>query len=195
MTGHTLWPASITIDYNSNWGAHKMTLPIREWSPVSSGHISGTATDWNDTQADVDDFVNDFVDKLLPFFYTDTDFTAYTVHTYSSVNAPARPQVAQTLTGKTGTGASYNPGTQATFNFKTIGFFPFKVVMLDVAAGSQYLPVSAFPSPAYDTTIALRDFVLADASIFQGRDGTQVASLVKVTYTINEQLRKSYKLT
>lgn len=194
MTPSTLWPCAVVLDYRSNFGPHKMTIPLTEWSPVSGGHISGTNLAWDSSQVDTDDMITGLVTLLKPFFYTDTVFSQYTIYTFASVNAPARPKVAQGITGGTGTGGSYNPATQATFNFKTAGFHAFKLVMLDVAAGAQYLPVTAFPSPAYDTTIALRDYIISDANAFSGRDNTQPVTLAKLTYTINEKLRQSYKL-
>ena len=191
---HTLFPCSVTINYKSENAPHKMTLPLTPWSPVSGGHISGTNTDYTDTQVDTDDWIQAFILLIAPFFAATTTFVNYTLYTYADVNAPARPQVSQSI-GVVGTnGGAIIPATQATFNFKTAGFFPFKLVFLDTQVSAVFLPKVALVSPADDDEIAIRDYILDDNAIVGGRDNTRVANLVKITYTLNERLRASYNI-
>jgi hypothetical protein len=195
MAPHSLFPCSVAIHYHNNFAPHVMTIPLNEWNPVSSGHPAGTNTAWDSTQRDTADMISDLIDILLPFFYSDTHFDNYVIDTYADKDAPGRPQIEVGLTGRTGTGGTYIPATQANFMFRTGGFGYLKLIMLDVVASAQFLPVSTFPSPAYDTTIALYEYICSDVQAFRGRDQTQPAFLKKITYTLNEQLRKAYRLT
>ena len=171
-----------------------MTLPLTPWSPVSGGHISGTNTDYTDTQVDTDDWIQAFVALIKVKFATTTTFINYTVYTYDEITSPARPKVSQTI-GVVGTnGGAIIPASQATYNFKTAGFFPFKLVFLDTEVSAVFLPKVALVSPADDEEIAIRDYILDDNAIVGGRDNTRVANLVKITYTLNEKLRASYDI-
>jgi hypothetical protein len=136
----------------------------------------------------------DFIALLLPFYHTSTNFTSYVINTYASSTAPARPQISVPLTTAAGTGGATIPAAQATFNFKTTNFGAFKLVMLDAQVSSTFQPLEALVSPADDDEIALRDYVVDPAWAFSGRDGFRPQLLKRVTYTLNEKLRKSYHL-
>jgi hypothetical protein len=195
MTEYSLYPCSIALRYHNNFAPHVMTIPLNAWSPISSGHDAGTNLAWDGSQVDTLTMVDGLLTKLLPFFYTDTHFDNFTIYTYADPDAPARPVVDIGLTDEVGSGATYIPATQANYMFRTGGFSYLRLTMLDVAASSQFLPVSSFPLPGYATTVALANYIIDDANAFRGRDNTQPQFLKKITYTLNEKLRRSYRLT
>lgn len=184
----------MNIRYRTAQAPHLMTIPLREWSPISGGHVAGTNLAWDTTQADTDDMIQGLVDLFLPFWPNTTTFNSYTINTYLSQTSPARPQITKTMTGKVGTGGATIPAAQATFNFKTSNFFPFKIVMLDARVSSTFQPLETLATPADDDEIALRNYVLDDQWSFSGRDNYQPTSLERITYTLNEKLRHSYHL-
>lgn len=194
MTPHTLWPCSVTFNLTTGFSRHKMTLPLTAWSPVSTGHPAGTNLAWDDSQADTDDMVVGLVDLLRPFWPSTATFTNYTIYTYDSVNAPARPRISIPIVSGAGTGGATIPAAQATFNFKSAGFFPFKLVMLDARVSSTFAPLETLVSPANDDEIAIVNWLTADTNAFSARDNTQITTFERVTYTLNEKLRKSYRL-
>lgn len=194
MTPHTLWPCSVNIDYATGYSLHKMTIPLAEWSPVSSGHPAGTNLAWNGSQVDTDDMVVGFIDLLRPLFPTTTLFRNYTINTYASVNAPARPRISFPIGVPAGTGSSIIPASQATFNFKSEGFFPFKLVLLDTKVSSTFQPLQVLVSPANDVEIAIVNWLMDDVNAFSARDNTKPTTFERITYTLNEKLRKSYRL-
>jgi len=194
MAVHSLFPTAVRINYRTPNAPHVQTVPLQVWSPVSGGHIAGTVTAWDDSQKDVDDMINDLVDAELPFWGSGTHFTSYEIDTYADKDAPARPQVAIALTGKTGTGTDGIPAAQATFNFKSTAFGPFKLVMLDGKVSSTFQPLEALVSPANDDEIALVAVLVDDTNGFAARDNAQIQTLKRITYTLNEKLRASYRL-
>jgi hypothetical protein len=171
-----------------------MTIPIREWSPISAGHDAGTVLAWDNSQKDVVDMVSDLVNALKVFHPTTTEFTSFIVDTYADENAPARPQVEISFGATAGTAGAGVPASQAVFMFRTNGFGYLKINMLDCPVAGNFLPVVAFPTPAYDNALALRDQIIDDANGWSGRDNTQPAFLKKITYSLNDKLRKQYRL-
>jgi carbohydrate-binding DOMON domain-containing protein len=171
-----------------------MTIPLNEWSPISGGHIAGTNLAWDASQADTDDMIQGLIALLKPFWGADTSFSSYVINTYADELSPARPQVAVGLTGFVGTGDAGIPAAQSTFNFKTDIFGTFKLVMLDGKVSSTFQPLDALTSPADDDELALVAYLVNDAWAFAGRDNHQPVLLKRITYTLNEKLRKSYRL-
>lgn len=194
MAPNLLFPCSVTIDYRSVYAPHKMTIPLTLWSPISGGHPAGTNLDWNGTQKDTGDMIEDLITLLKPFFQSTTIFQSWTVYTYASAGAPARPVVSAVITGGAGTGGTVIPATQATFMFKTKAFGTYKLVMLDTKVSAAFGPLLTLVVGVNDAEIALIDYLKDDTNGFQGRDGAQIDVWHKVTYDLNDKLRKSYHL-
>lgn len=194
MTEYSLFPCSITFNYRSTYAPHKMTIPLNAWSPASSGHLAGTNLAWDGTQKDTADLVGEFVTLLKPFFHTSTIFSDYVVYTYADEDAPARPVISDAITGGAGTGAATIPATQASYMMKTTAYGTFKIVMLDTKVSAAFGPLNSLVVGVNDAEIALVDYIKAVANPFRGRDNAEVHNFVKVTYTLNEKLRKSYRL-
>ncbi len=194
MTPGSLAPCSLVLNYRTAQAPHNMTIPLNEWQFPSSGHPAGTNLAWDSTQRDTSDLVTDLVVLLKPFWPSTTSFTSFIINTYASPTAPARPQVTLALTGGAGTGSATIPAAQATFNFKTTDFTAFKLVMLDARVSSTFQPLEDFVVGTNDDEIALRDYIVLDSNPFRGRKETQPIQLIRVTYTLNEKLRKSYHL-
>jgi hypothetical protein len=194
MTEYSLYPCAIQYNYRSQYAPHKMTIPLNAWSPASSGHLAGTNLAWDGTQKDTADLVGEFVTLMKPFFHSSTTFTDYVVYTYADEDAPARPVVSDAITGGAGTGAATIPATQASMMFKTTVYGTFKLVLLDTKVSAAFGPLSPLVSPANDIEIAVVDHLKSTGNPYRGRDNHQIANFVKVTYTLNEKLRKSYRL-
>lgn len=194
MAPNSLFPCHVVIDYSTAYSRHKMTIPLKEHSPVSGGHIAGTNLAWDTTQVDTDDMIQGLVDLLKVFFFTDTTFNNYTIFEWADADGPPAPVISKPIVTGVGTGAAVIPATQATWNFKTSTFGAFKLVLLDTKVSATFNPVSNLTSPDFDDEIALRDYILDSGNAFSGRDNTEPTTLVRITYTLNEKLRKSYRL-
>lgn len=195
MSEHSLFPTAVILDYHTLSAPHKMTIPLNLWSAISEGHPQGTLTNWEDDQVDVGEVMDGLITLLLPFFPDTATFTQYTIYTYTDEFAPARPRAAAALTDQDGLSGAGTPACQATYNFKTTEFGVFKLVMLDVVPGSNFQPVTAFPSPAFDDHIALAAYLTDPVNPFRGRDNAKIDRLIRVTYTLNERLRREYRYT
>jgi len=194
MAENSLFPCSCEILYRTINAPHRMILPLTEWSPISTGHPSGTNLAWDTTQVDTDDMISGLKDLLLPFWPPSTTFSSYTISTYANKDAPARPQASFGFVVGAGTGAATIPAAQATFNFKTTNFGAFKLVMLDAKVSAAFGPLDSLVVGVNDDEIALRDWLRLEANAFSGRDGFRPSVLPRITYTLNEKLRASYHL-
>lgn len=194
MAENLLFPTAGLIEYTGIVGTHFMTVPLTEWSPVSSGHPMGTCTAWDSTQKDVSDFFDEYTDLIKVFLDNTASILNATIYTYASPGAPGRPRETVTYTGKVGTGGTVIPAAQQTISFKTSDFGTFRVVILDSVVTSAFQPKKALVSPADDKEIALVNYIKDDANCIQGRDGFQVQTYRGITYTLNEKLRRSYRL-
>lgn len=194
MAENLLYPTSGQIEYTGIQGTHVMTVPMTTWSPVSSGHPMGTCTAWDGSEKDVADFFDEYTDLWKVFLDNTASILSATVFTYASPGAPARPRETVTYTGKVGTGGTVIPAAQQTISFKTSEYGAFRVVLLDSVVTSSFQPKKALISPADDKEIALVNYIKADANCIQGRDGHQVTVYRGITYTLNEKLRKEYRL-
>lgn len=195
MAVHTLYPCSCALRYHSAYAPHVMTIPLTAWSPVSSGHDSGTNLAWDSSQVDTKDMITGLVDLLIPFFDTNTHFDGYTIFTYATITGPALPQSEATFMGKVGTSSATIPASMASYIFRTAGFGSARIILLDTVVTSTFQPKTVLLSPADDDEIALINYWMDDGNAFAGRDGTQVTFWRKITYKLNDALRKEYRLS
>lgn len=194
MTQYSLGPAYVVINYHSANGAHKMTIPTNGWQGITSGHDQGSFTTWNDGSVDSDDMVKALIAVIKPFFPTTSNFDNYVIYTKAGADNPSFPVAGNTL-GIAGTGSAAIPATQMTWYFRTAQFRPFKLVFLDVEAPANFEKIVAFPSPAYDTTLAVVAVLTDEDNAWSARGNEPPVNLVSQTFTLNEKLRREYGMT
>jgi hypothetical protein len=121
-----------------------------------------------------------------------TTMNLATIFTKADEASPAVPVASKGLAvvGTLGS-AVHTRAIQKTFNFRTEGIHPAKIVFLDVPHDvtdfNKQFPVSWVTSElALFTTFAGNEWAWA------GRDNTQVLSAVSITWNLNQQLRKQY---
>jgi hypothetical protein len=173
-----------------------MIIPTLAWSPTSITGSMGSYVGWNSTPIDAEAMINDLVDALAPFHLASTVFDLATVFTIANELAPiAIPKTSAPLTQiGTSSSTSVNKAVQNVFTFRTEEAHILKIYLLD--------------SPVIDTnfnrisrgswnanSIALETVIKADANAWAGRDGAQVSSGIAILATLNEKLRKEYRMT
>jgi hypothetical protein len=154
----------------------------------------GSYLDWTGTPVDAEAMIDAFITKAKVFQDPTTTYTLAEIYTKATPTSPSILEVAKSL-AVVGTSAAggIRKAVQATFNFKTTAGNPLKVIFLDYPHGSsqfdkQY-PVS-FSSAAND----LVDEMRSTANAWAGRDKTRPAVAISVTNTLNEALRKQYRM-
>jgi hypothetical protein len=184
---NSLNPAFFKLNYHSNAGPHTATVPTLLWN------VGNTFDTWNAGTVDEITMIEGYVDKLLPFFASDTEFDNWV--TYLKPPDPADPQPVSSgsFTGKVGTASSpgWTTAVQGTFSIRTHLFGIYKIVMLDGASGNSFAPSSALGGAALD----LFNYVSDKDNGFSGQDNGRPNVFIKFTKTLNEKLRRAYRLT
>lgn len=192
MAENSLYPSFGVISYVSADGAHKATVPTREWNIGLGTNGFGGYMGWDTTTVnDAQDMWADFIDDVAQFALPTTEFVDVTIYTMAT---PTSPRIPVTLIpiGTVGGSAATTQAkaAQSTWNFRTTAFGIFKFVLLDAPVGSGFektLPAS-FGAPDLAVIGHLTDLTKA----FSGRDGNPPANCHSKTYTLNEKLRREY---
>jgi hypothetical protein len=195
MAVNTLSPASVDIAYHTAFASHHMTIPTRAWNPVPVSGDLGSFDDWiggnRDGQLMVEQLCG-LLAVIVPVATVYDSVTVYTMATATSARIP-RKQLALGIPG-TITPAGFYQAQSATFNFKTTENGDFKLVLLDQPYGANGFNAE-HPADFGAAITNLATAIQADTNGWAGRDDTQVASLRKLTFDLNEKLQKEYRMS
>lgn len=191
---NSLSPAFVRIDYTSAWGPHSMTIPSVDVEPTTIGGsiyqfiLRGAAL-----PAQVDSAVEDFVDVIKTFFEPTTTFVSYTLFTQAGVDATPVPVEAGNLNVVgTGGATTWDKAVQWTITWRTDAFGIFKLVFLDSLSNNDFNPIRTVVGDA--ALVALDDYITADVTWVAGRDGGRPNTFLQVAKTLNEKLRRAYRM-
>lgn len=196
MAPNSLYPAYVQLDYHSIHAPHKAILPTSAWFPTSITGALGSYAGWNSTPVDAEAMVNALVNVLKVYHLSSTIFDLATVFTIANELAPIAIPRASVALGTAGTSASsaLSKAVQNVFTFRTEEAHILKLYLLDapVIAGN-------FDRNARGTwtanEIAVEAEIKADGNAWAGRDGAQISSGIAITKTLNEKLRREYRMT
>lgn len=186
-------PASVQINYHSEFGVHSSRISTREWSPPSGGFTYGSFLSWSEVARDADDMVKDLTLVLAGIMPATVTFDNYTIFTQADEEADPLP-VAGNSIGQAGLEATpgWYKAVQTTISIRTTGFGLFKLVVLDSASNDNFDPVFGLaPSPALSDIF---DQVADVGNAWSGRDNGRPNTVISQTKTLNEALRRSYHM-
>ncbi len=170
-----------------------MTLPTREWS--SGGFDSGSYPRWDtDVAIEAEVMISDLLTAMLPQWPDGVSVDRYTIFTMESPSADPVPRFSNSLAL---TGTASTPGwfkaVQLTITALDTEFKIAKLVLLDSGSFNTYdklvdLGESAVIAGIYNEW--------ADSSNgWSSRNGKRPASFKSATKTLNEKLRREYRMT
>lgn len=191
MAHNSLYPASLRIDYQSAYGLHSMTMPTAKIA-LDGGLYKFVKEDLTVIGV-VDTLVTAYVNVLKTFFPAGVTFIGYQAFTYATPTSSAVPFISAALgiVGTSSVGASQeSKATQATYTWRTNEFGIFKLVMLDRVIAS-YEKVT---NPADAQVAGIHAIVAGADTWLRGRDGGLPQTFLQVAFTLNEKLRKSYRM-
>lgn len=194
MAPNSLYPAYCQISYHSDFGTHGMTLPTSEWSPVPLSGDLGSFVGWNGTPIDGEVMVAALFNKIKVAFSANVTFDTATMYTLDTPTSPARPRKATAL-AITGTNATTNwyKAVQHNWMFRDSEYAQSKLTFLDCPIGSGWDPTSDISGSAALTDIVAQWTGLGNA--WSSRNGLRPSDFIKITYTLNDKLRKEYGMT
>jgi hypothetical protein len=137
--------------------------------------------------------IEDFVDVIKAAYKTTYNFQSWTLFTMEDPEATPIPVQSGNL-NIAGTNASttWDKAVQQTLTWRTDAFGIFKLVLLDsVSDGSFDKVVDVEANPGIE---AIHDYVTADETWLAGRDGGRPNVFLQNAKTLNEKLRRSYRM-
>jgi len=188
MTQYSLFPAFVKTNYHSAFGNHVMTVPLVDWASTPNVNGAGSVPQWDSGLIDLDDMMNTYIGHVADVSPNTVVYDDYIVFTYASAESLPHPVAGGSLaiTG-TLTEASIRAAS-ATFNFRTTGFHPFKIVLLDTAPQANF--EDTLPGSFTADHLALINFLKGNDHGICGRDGLQPAQAISITYNINDKLKR-----
>lgn len=196
MAPNSLHPAYIQLDYHSIHAPHKAILPTTAWFPTSITGDLGSFAGWNSTPVDAEEMALALIDTLKVYYLPSTIFDLATVFTIANELAPVAIPRASIPLAIVGTSSATAPSkaVQNVFTFRTEEAHILKLYLLDAPVIGGNFDRSARGTWSANE-IAVEAEIKADGNAWAGRDGAQVSSGIAITKTLNEKLRREYRMT
>ena len=189
---NSLAPAFFRLFYHTAFGVHTQTVPTKAWDPILGTNGAGGYLNWLGVEVDAQDMIFALVEQLNEFMPSTAIYDSAIIYTQADAEADALPQRAVTL-GEAGTGAGVDvPASQTTMTCRTTNFGIFKLVWFDATPSTDFLPQRSLPGSGQP--LDLFNVISDEAWAFAGRDEGRPAQFIQVAYTLNEALRKQYRL-
>lgn len=191
---NSLSPAFVKINYLTEYAPHSQTIPsvpliaaVGDAPPYFD--LRGGAIDVN-----ADTAIRDYIALAKALFTPATTFVDYTIYSQPGVGDAPLPVWSASL-GIVGTSPFTNAhkAFQQTLSFRATDFTLFKLVFLDAipASGND----KKTPPLADGAMQAIVDYAIADVTWMASRGGGRPNTCLSLTTTLNEKLRRSYRMT
>lgn len=189
---NSLFPSFVRLFYHTAFGQHVQTIPTNAWSAVFGTNGAGGYLNHLDNEIDAVDMIQAIVDELVDFQPATGIYDSAIIYNYPSEEGDPVP-VASVLLGDAGTSVSADvPASQATMTLRTTNFGIFKLVWFDAPPNPDFLPQRVLPGSGQPLDLFN---VVSDVDwAWSGRDNGRPNQFIQVSYTLNEALRRQYRL-
>jgi hypothetical protein len=188
-------PYFLQYNYHSGFGPHTMQIPIRHWQAAGGASVAGDVEDWDLSIQDADGMINSLCDLFLPSFPVTVHFDNYIIFKQVGTDEIYTPVAGAALASKVGTNTLnvWHEAVQITNTWRSTNFGIFKIVFLDAESGGSFGKTSSLPGSG--SVFNLNTELTSVANAFMARDNGRPSSYISTTVTLNEKLRKSYRVT
>jgi hypothetical protein len=169
-----------------------MQVPTRAWTEGGGGFASGSFPRWSDDVAiEANAMANALANELADCLPDTHSIINYTIYTQATPEDRPVPRYSNTL-GIAGTIAvpGWWEAVQATWNFRDTEFETMKIVLLDMDSDNLFgklVAVSAVPN-----LNGVATEISSSSKAWSSRNGQRPATILSVTRTLNEKLRRAY---
>ena len=193
MTPGTLSPAYIVLNYHSAYGAHKATLPTKDWFPTSlTGHL-GSYENWNGLPCDAEEMIQAYADGMMGFYLATAATDSAEIWTKETPTSPAYPRVSYPITSVgSAAGSLWDKAVEQQWILRGTDFSIWKSVLLDVESTPSWDALTDLTG--LTEAIAFVGTITSDNWAFMTRKNAQPFNFVKVTYKLNDKLREEYDM-
>lgn len=190
MAENGLYPGYVLLASHSAYGKHNNILPTSEWSPTAITGNLGSWQGWNSVPIDGEAMVTNLVNALAAAFLSTYVFDTATVYTIATPGGPAIPRksIALAIPG-TSTLTGPAKATMQTWIFRDASYNLSKLVFLDSPVPATFEPTTNFSG---GTVAAIVAEWTGAGNAWSSRAGLRPELPQKITYTMNEKLRREY---
>jgi hypothetical protein len=189
---NSLFPSFVRLFYHTLYAEHVQTLPTRQWS---QGLLTyGLFLDWNGIGRAADDMIEDLANKAKVVVPSTTVFDYFEVWNYPDEDSLPQPVATKVLSiAGTSSATGWSEAVQQTFTLRTTDFGIFKFILLDAVTDNFFGKV-ALADFTTDYNNLMSELMSMDNG-WSGRDNARPAIVKGATITLNEKLRREYRLT
>jgi hypothetical protein len=192
MTPGDLAPGFIRVAYHSAFGLHVMTIPVNTPNPDTGTPADSTIDNWSSGEVNWRTMTDDLIALIKAIYSTNSEFDSAQLFT-KSVGAAPIPVDSYTLAvAGTETTPGWEKATQQTLSARDAGFNEAKLVFLDFASGNDFGKYT-------DATAVGLNLIFDEWSDptngWGSRKNARPATFIAATRTLNEKLRRAYRLT
>ena len=192
---NSLYPGYIRLEYTSEYAPHIATLPLGTMPEVADPFEDTTLLGWDDSSQNLADMVADLVTTLVPFYTEDTVFTVWSLYTLPDIlELPEFRGSVRLTTGNVGTnvGITWNKAVEYVLTWRTTEGGISKIVLLDAVSGGTFEKITDLTG--HTDLIALDTVWTSLTQAWAGRDTSRPSAFLQATKTLNDKLRKEYRL-
>lgn len=187
------FPSAVKINYHSAFAPHSELIPTLQWEAFPDVNGSGSFTTHAAGTVDADDMINALASALAGILPDSCTFDGYTIYNHNVGTDALEPirSKAMVIAGLDSTPGWFK-AAQTTMSFRTTGFNAFKIVILDSATNNVFDKTLALPGSG--VLFDVFNLVSDSSNGWAGRDNNQPDTFVSQTVTLNEALRKRYRM-
>jgi len=185
-------PAFVVIDYHSAFGPHKLQLGIADIQNVGDAPDALTATAWDASSRNIKSMVEDLIVEMVGRFPAAASFDSCSV--FSQPLPTDLPFFAGAFdVSSIGTAAvpGWSKATQESVNMRDTAGFMVKVVLMDFASGNDF---TKYLEPIAIGVNGITAEMFAVTNAWASRAGNKPSTFISRTATLNEKLRRAYRL-
>jgi len=185
-------PAFVLIEYHSAFGPHVMKIPITGIQNIGEIATALTAEAWDLSSRGIGDMVDELVIDMVPRFPATSEFDRWSV--WSQPDPEDEPLFCGSATiAAVGTAATpgWSQATQETISIRDTGGNLFKITLMDFASGNDF---AAYTNAATIGVSGIVTDVTNMTNAWMSQKNLRPDNFIRRTATLNEALRRSYRL-
>ena len=193
---NSLFPAYVEYEMTSPFGPHSGILPLGFRPDFGATATLTTIETWDGGLMSLPTMVTNMVNALANYYTSDSVFTLYSTWTLETPTSdPVYQETFRFSPALEGGGSDigWSKAVQLTHSFRTVDGGISKLVCLD-AGSFENFDVQIDPTGSADLLAVISEWT-DEGNAWAGRDTTRPAFFLQLSKTLNENLRRRYRMT
>jgi len=193
---NSLFPAYIEYEYTTPFAPHSGILPLGFTPDFDPDPLLTSIETWDGGTISLHTMAANMINALSNYYDEGTSFTLYSVWTLETTTSdPVYRETSRFAPAIAGGGSDigWSKATQLTHSFRTVDGGISKLVCLD-AGSFENFDVQIDPTGSADLLAVIAEWT-DEGNAWAGRDTTRPATFLQLSKTLNEKLRRAYRMT